>query len=98
VIERLLDLSLSTSALSRFVERDGEEVQAFYAEKLAPNPSSEAPVLVIQADGKGVPMRPASERSGSEPRAAPSLGPNGRPSPGRRACSGTRPGAGTLRR
>jgi hypothetical protein len=72
VIERLLGLSLSTSALTRPVERDGEEVQTFYAEKPAPNPSSEAPVLVIQADGKGVPMRPASERSGSKPQGEPS--------------------------
>jgi len=65
VIERLLGLSLSTSALSRLVERDGKEVQAFYAEKPAPKPSSEAEVLVMQADGKGVPMRPVPEGSGS---------------------------------
>jgi hypothetical protein len=62
VIEELLGLSLSTSVFTRLVERDGGEVQAFYADRSPPKPSSEAPVLVAQADGKGVPMRPASER------------------------------------
>lgn len=74
VIERLLGLSLSTSALSRLVERDGEETQAFYAEKPSPKPSSEAPILVMQADGKGVPMRPVSGRSEPEERSPVRLG------------------------
>jgi hypothetical protein len=35
---------------------DSAEVEAYYAQKAAPTPSSEAEILVIQADGKGVPM------------------------------------------
>ena len=77
VIERLLGLSLSPSALSRLVERDGGEVQSFYAtgpvsKPFSEKPSSEAAVLVIQADGKGVPMRPDAECSRPDKRGEPS--------------------------
>jgi len=75
VIERLLGISLSTGALTRLVERDAGEVTAFYHEQPLPEshappesherPREEAPVLVAEADGKGVPMRPALEGSGS---------------------------------
>lgn len=38
------------------VEGDCELAEAFFNQQSAPEPSSEAPILVIQADGKGIPM------------------------------------------
>ena len=35
---------------------DAREVEAYYAQKPAPSPMEEAEILVIQADGKGVPL------------------------------------------
>ncbi|MBM3748966.1 MAG: hypothetical protein FJW34_24625, partial [Acidobacteria bacterium] len=35
---------------------DAGDVEAFYAQQAAPAPASEAALLVIQADGKGVPI------------------------------------------
>jgi hypothetical protein len=53
---RLLGLGLSTQAISDLVAEDAAEVEAFYAQLPPPPASSEAALLVIQADGKGVPM------------------------------------------
>lgn len=55
-LERLFGFSLSTRALQQNVAEDAESVEAYYAQKLPPCPESEAEILVIQADGKGVPM------------------------------------------
>lgn len=55
-LERLFGFSLSTRALQQNVAEDAESVEAYYAQKLPPSPESEAEILVIQADGKGVPM------------------------------------------
>ena len=38
------------------VEGDCELAEAFFHQQSAPDPSSEAPILVVQADGKGIPM------------------------------------------
>jgi hypothetical protein len=54
--ERLLGLALSTQAISDMVAEDAREVEAFYTQQAPPAPASEATILVIQADGKGVPM------------------------------------------
>jgi hypothetical protein len=53
---RILGLELSTQAVSDLVNEDVVDVEAFYAQQAAPAPASEAALLVIQADGKGVPM------------------------------------------
>lgn len=53
---RLLGQSLSTQAISRLVAEDAGEVEAYYDQKPAPAPAQEAAILVVQADGKGVPM------------------------------------------
>lgn len=61
VIEHLLGLRLSTSTLTRLVERDAADVVAFYAQQRPPKPEGEAEILVVQADGKGVPMLPSEQ-------------------------------------
>src|SRR3990172_2881759 len=55
-LDRLFGFSLSTRALQQNVAEDAESVEAYYAQKSPPCPESEAEILVIQADGKGVPM------------------------------------------
>lgn len=56
ILERLLGLPLSTRVVAVNLAEDALDVEAYYAQKAAPAPSSEAEILVIQADGKGVPM------------------------------------------
>jgi hypothetical protein len=53
---RVLGLDLSTQAISDLVAEDAGDVEAFYAQQPPPPPVDEAALLVIQADGKGVPM------------------------------------------
>lgn len=56
VLERILDLSISKLALETGVQEDAADVEAFYEQK-APLPlEEEGSILVVQADGKGVPM------------------------------------------
>ena len=55
-VARLLGLTLSELALETGVAEHSQTVEAYYAQK-APFPSAEeGPILVAQADGKGVPM------------------------------------------
>jgi hypothetical protein len=56
ILERLLELNLSTRALQQNIAEDATDVEAYYAQKPPPSPANEAEILVIQADGKGVPM------------------------------------------
>ena len=56
ILERLLGLKLSTRAIQANLAEDAADVSAYYAQKPAPLASSEAEILVIQADGKGIPM------------------------------------------
>lgn len=56
ILERLLGLKLSTRAIQANLVEDAANVSAYYAQKPAPLASSEAEILVIQADGKGIPM------------------------------------------
>jgi hypothetical protein len=56
ILARLLGLSVSTGAIEANMATDAAEVEAYYAQKPAPQPAQEAAILVIQADGKGVPM------------------------------------------
>ena len=50
------DLELSTRVLQQAIATDATDVEAFYAQKPPPTPAEEAEILVIQADGKGVPI------------------------------------------
>jgi hypothetical protein len=54
--QRFLQGVVSTRALQSIVAEDAAEVEAYYVQKPAPPPVLEANILVIQADGKGVPM------------------------------------------
>jgi hypothetical protein len=56
VMKRFFNLHLSTRTLQDQVLTDAEDVLAYYEQKPAPQPDAEAEVLVIQADGKGVPI------------------------------------------
>jgi hypothetical protein len=55
-VGRLLGLTLSTRALQTNLAEDAADVLNYYDQKPAPAPSSEAEILVIQTDGKGIPM------------------------------------------
>ncbi len=60
VLRRLLGLALSTRTLQEQVAQDAPEVEAFYARQGPPPVEEEATILVVQADGKGVPiLRPS---------------------------------------
>jgi hypothetical protein len=56
ILTRLLGLNLSIAAIESSITDDAADVESYYAQKPAPNPAEEAEILVVQADGKGVPM------------------------------------------
>lgn len=56
ILQRLLGSKLSTRVLKAMIAGDAADVEAYYAQALPPPPAYEAEILVIQADGKGVPM------------------------------------------
>jgi hypothetical protein len=68
VLEHVLGVGLSTSSVARLVGGDATDVEAFYEQQAPPAPSQEAEVLVVQADGKGVPMRPSESGPKASPR------------------------------
>lgn len=57
VLARILGLSLSVHALERAVTEAGADVSSFYEQPTDPSAAaSSGTILVVQADGKGVPM------------------------------------------
>lgn len=52
----VLDHALSTQALVQMVGDDASDVTTYYAQQPAAEATTEAAILVLQADGKGVPM------------------------------------------
>jgi hypothetical protein len=56
VLKRILGLSISKLALETSIQEDATDVEAFYKQKAAPSSEEEDTILVVQADGKGVPM------------------------------------------
>jgi hypothetical protein len=57
MISRILGLDLSIAALETNVREDAQDVAAFYAQPpTATEPAATGAILVVQADGKGVPM------------------------------------------
>lgn len=59
VLERVLGLTLSVQAIETAMAEDAADVAAFLAEPPATRPEPPGRLLVVQADGKGVPMVPA---------------------------------------
>jgi hypothetical protein len=59
VLERVLGLPLSVQAIETAVAEDAEDVAAFLTEAPAVSSDAAGRLLVVQADGKGVPMVPA---------------------------------------
>ena len=56
-LERILGLSLSVQALESSAADTAQDILAFYEQPPElPAPAALAPILVVQADGKGVPM------------------------------------------
>jgi hypothetical protein len=51
----------STRQIQHDIAEDAEAVEGFYAQVPAPLPDPTATILVVQADGKGVPMRQITE-------------------------------------
>ena len=56
VVVRLLGLNLSELALETSLAEDSQMVKAYYDQKAAFPSEEEGPILVAQADGKGVPL------------------------------------------
>ena len=56
MLKRILGLSISKQALETSIQEDAIDVDSFYDQKPVPPPETEGLILVLQADGKGVPM------------------------------------------
>jgi len=56
IFKRILKLGVSTRVQQQFVATDADDVLAYYEQKPAPTATDEAEILVVQADGKGVPI------------------------------------------
>lgn len=60
LLERLLGLTVPVATLEQQVARSAQDVEAFYAQHLPTPPAASDTLLVVQADGKGVPLVTAS--------------------------------------
>lgn len=58
VVERVLDQTISVQAIETMVADDAQDVDAFYTQPPLPLVAPTATILVVQADGKGVPQVP----------------------------------------
>jgi hypothetical protein len=56
-LKRILGISVSKQALETGIQEDAVDVEAFYEQKEIPSAEQEGVILVVQADGKGVPMK-----------------------------------------
>ena len=61
VLARILGQPVSPHALEAAVAADAQDVDAFYAQPPCPVVAPAATILVVQADGKGVPQVPAHD-------------------------------------
>lgn len=62
IIERLLGIGLSKRCVQEFIESDAADAAAYYEQKPAAPVEAEGSILVIQADGKGIPIIKASAK------------------------------------
>jgi hypothetical protein len=56
-LNHILGISVSKQALETGIQEDAVDVEAFYEQKEIPSAEQEGTILVVQADGKGVPMK-----------------------------------------
>lgn len=56
IMQRFFKLGLSTRTLQEFVQEDAAAVERYYEHKPPPPVEEEQSVLVVQADGKGIPL------------------------------------------
>jgi hypothetical protein len=56
-VERILGIGQSVRSLEHMNRSMARDVRGFHEEKSPPAPEEEGPILVLTADGKGVPMR-----------------------------------------
>jgi hypothetical protein len=56
-LNRILGIPVSKQALETGIQEDAVDVEAFYEQKETPSTEHEGAILVVQADGKGVPMK-----------------------------------------
>jgi hypothetical protein len=56
LMDRFLGNKLSTRVAQQFVSKDAVDVAAYYDKQVPPPVENEAEILVVQADGKGVPL------------------------------------------
>lgn len=56
-LNHIFGISLSKQALETGIQEDAVDVEAFYEQKEIPSAEQEGSILVVQADGKGVPMK-----------------------------------------
>lgn len=64
IVKRILQFGISTRVQQKLVSEDAADVLAYYEQKAPPTANEEAEILVIQSDGKGVPMileKPSTE-------------------------------------
>ncbi len=56
ILERILNFKVSTRVVQEMVDEDADDVKAYYEQKPPPDATEEAEIMVVQADGKGIPM------------------------------------------
>ena len=61
-MEHWLETRLSTRCAQQFVKTDAADVEAYYEQKEPPPVEEEGSILVVQADGKGVPILKSSPK------------------------------------
>lgn len=59
VLTRMLGIVLRKCPIETLARETAEDAEGYYAQKRAPSPSSEGEVMIVTADGKGVPMKRA---------------------------------------
>jgi hypothetical protein len=56
ILKRILNLNVSTRVVQKIVGEDADDVATYYEQKPPPDVTEEAEIMVVQADGKGIPM------------------------------------------
>ena len=76
VIEKILGFGQSVNSLERMNRKMSEAVEAFWAQETVRAADEEGALMVIQADGKGVVMRPESKTTSQDPPVPPPAAPH----------------------